>query len=137
MLPELAPEHAALLALLFADDLPCRLERVWPDAPRVERHLGAVDGAVDIVSTPACQAQAHGVDLVQVAEDLELQLRRDCGEGCAGVGLREERQPPHHVRRHFELPLVLICGGHVCFGAREAIEVRFRSVRRGRRGGGR
>ena len=90
MLPEFAPEHTALLALLLADDLPGGLERVGPDAPRVKGHLGTVDSAVDVVCPPARQAQAHGVNLVQVAEDLELQLRRDRGEGCAGVGLREE-----------------------------------------------
>lgn len=88
MLPQLAPEHAALLALLLADHLPRRLQRVRADAARVEGHLGAIDGAVDVVRPEAGEPQADGIDLVQVAEDLELKLGGDGGEGSAGVGLR-------------------------------------------------
>ena len=64
MLPQLAPEHAALLALLLANDLPRGLQRVGSDTSRVERHLSAVDGAVDVVCTATCEAQADGIDLV-------------------------------------------------------------------------
>lgn len=133
MLPELAPEHAAVFALLLADDLPRGLERVRANAARVQGHLGAVDGAVDVVRPPAGQAQADGVDLVNVAEDLELEFRGDRGEGCAWVRLlREHRQSSHHVWRHLEFPLGLLWGGQVCLRARETIEIRVRPVRRGR-----
>lgn len=64
MLPQLAPEHAALLALLLANDLPRGLQRVGSDTSRVEGHLSAVDGAVDVVRTATCEAQADGIDLV-------------------------------------------------------------------------
>lgn len=67
-----------------------------------------------------------------MGEDLELEFGGNGGERGAGVGLREQGQAPHHVGRHFELPLVLLWGGHICFGAGQAIKICFSPVRGGR-----
>jgi len=78
VLMQLAAIGAALLALPLADHLPAGLERVRSRAPRGQRDLGAVDGAIDDVKVGGCEAETAGIDLVQVAEDLELELG---GEG--------------------------------------------------------
>jgi hypothetical protein len=72
MLPEFTPEHATLFTFLLPDNLPCGLQRVRANPSSVQRHLGAVDGTADVIRSPGCEAQADGINLVKMAEDLEL-----------------------------------------------------------------
>lgn len=51
MLVEFTSVHAAVCALLLANDLPSGLERIWTGTTSVERHLGTIDCAVDGIRT--------------------------------------------------------------------------------------
>lgn len=70
MLPEFTPEPATLFAFLLADHIPRGFQRVRANPTSVQRHLGAIDDAADVVRPPASESQADRVNLVQVAEDL-------------------------------------------------------------------
>ena len=70
VLMKLAAVDATLLALSLSDDLPCSLKGIGTNASCVERHLCAVDSAIDEVKVGCRETEAARVDLVEIAEDL-------------------------------------------------------------------
>lgn len=76
MLVKLAAIDTTLLTLLLSDHLPSGFQLVGTHTSSVERHLGAMDGAKDDIEVGVGEAEAAGVDLVEIAEDFELEFGR-------------------------------------------------------------
>lgn len=76
VLVKLAAVDTTLLALLLSHDLPSGFESIRTNSSSVEGHLGTVNRAEDNVKVGVGKAETAGIDLIKIAEDLELELRR-------------------------------------------------------------
>jgi len=76
VLVKLTTVDATLLAFLLSYKLPSGLKSVRTNASSVERHFDTVDGAKDDVEVWMGKTETARVDLIKVAEDLEMQFCR-------------------------------------------------------------
>jgi hypothetical protein len=76
MLPKLTTEHSTMTTFLLPNYFPSPFEIVWSAAAGCKRHFQSIDRAVNAICCGVGKAEATGINLVQVGEDLKLELCR-------------------------------------------------------------